>query len=1011
MSEKPLVSGITIFFNGESFFQEAIESVLAQTYDRWELLLVDDGSTDRSTEIAQRYSMQYPGKIRYLEHEHHQNRGMSAARNLGSRHARGKYIAFLDADDVWLPQKLERQVAILESQPRAGMVYGRTEYWYSWTGIAEDRERDYVPDLGIPQDAIVEPPTLLTLLYPLGQKTAPCLCSLMIRSDVIKKIGGFEESFMDYYEDQAFLTKVYLTERVFVSGGCWDRYRQHPASCSAIVNQNGQHDFLRHRFLEWLKEWLRMKKVTDSKVWKMIDAALTSFQDAPCIPEPEHKWLRLLRVANGNLAHLVFSPDNPNVVRIVILKLETRTSYDIQLNHPGLKVKSNHRYLVNFMARADSPRRISFGFAKSHAPWTNLGLYNQIELTSEWQSFEQSFTATEDEDNARVHFDLGDNEVSVELSSLTVRSLSEGKFINPAQYVSSRAPTEPPIELGTVRFGSLRRVTPVSRDFGYDRGRPIDRYYIENFLGHHREDVRGRVLEIGENTYTRRFGDDRVTISDVLQVVEDSPEATIIADLTSADHIPSNTFECIILTQTLQLIYDVRAALKTIYRILKPGGVLLATFPGISQTYDNEWGDSWFWNFTSSSARRLFEESFHPANVKVETFGNVLAAISFLHGLAVEELSLEELDYRDPGYEVTITVRAEKPRPGDVVEAIDRQLWPAHRPGKSFDRKGLILMYHRVAEGCSDPWSLCVSPQRFAQQLEVLQKYTEPMRLQELVAAIGRGDIPARATVVTFDDGYADNLQRAKPLLERYNIPATIFPSTGCIESVCEFWWDELDRLLLQPGVLPETLRLRLNGTTHQWDLGKDAYYPDELWRRNLSWRAWDALPTSRHSLYLSISQFLQRLEEEDRQSLLREFRAWANPNPECRESHRTLSVRELLDLAKGELIEIGCHTVTHSVLSALPLAKQREEIQRSKKLLEELLGHTVVSFAYPYGGERDYTNETVALVREAGFTRACSTFRAPVSLASDRFQLPRFLVEDWDGDQFARQLSLWFDA
>ena len=192
-----------------------------------------------------------------------------------------------------------------------------------------------------------------------------------------------------------------------------------------------------------------------------------------------------------------------------------------------------------------------------------------------------------------------------------------------------------------MEFGSLRRVTAISQDFGCDRGRPIDRYYIENFLECNKGDVQGRVLEVGDNAYTRKFGGDRVAVSDVLHVVEGEPQATIIADLASADHIPSNSFDCIILTQTLQLIYDVRAAIKTIYRILKPSGVLLATFPGISQTYDNEWSDSWYWNFTRLSARRLFEEVFPSANLKIETFGNVLAAISFLHGLAVEELSSE----------------------------------------------------------------------------------------------------------------------------------------------------------------------------------------------------------------------------------------------------------------------------------------------------------------------------------------------------------------------------------
>jgi SAM-dependent methyltransferase len=217
----------------------------------------------------------------------------------------------------------------------------------------------------------------------------------------------------------------------------------------------------------------------------------------------------------------------------------------------------------------------------------------------------------------------------------------------------------PPV--GWVRFGNLRRSTPISRVFGLDRGQPVGRYYIENSLARHAGDIYGRVLEIGDDTYTRRFGGDRVIKSDVLHVEEGNPRVTIVADLSCADHIPSDTFDCIILTQTLNVIYDVRAALRHLYRILKPGGVLLATFPGISQIsrYDmDRWGE--YWRFTTLSAQRLFTEVFPPECVAVEAHGNVLAAISYLHGLATEELRQEELDHHDPDYEMLITVRAAK---------------------------------------------------------------------------------------------------------------------------------------------------------------------------------------------------------------------------------------------------------------------------------------------------------------------------------------------------------------
>jgi SAM-dependent methyltransferase len=227
--------------------------------------------------------------------------------------------------------------------------------------------------------------------------------------------------------------------------------------------------------------------------------------------------------------------------------------------------------------------------------------------------------------------------------------------------------------VGRVRFGGLRRLTPVSRLFGFDRGQPIDRYYIEAFLARYsgggwygEGDLHGHALEIADDRYARKFGgwgtpQSKIHKLDILHVNSANEEATIVADLTSADHIPSDTFDCIICTQTLLLIYDVRAAIATLHRILKPGGVLLATFPGISRICRPEidlWGD--YWRFTTRSARRLFEEIFPANGVSVEAYGNVLTAIAFLHGLAVEDLKSRELELHDPDYEVLISVRAVK---------------------------------------------------------------------------------------------------------------------------------------------------------------------------------------------------------------------------------------------------------------------------------------------------------------------------------------------------------------
>ncbi len=215
--------------------------------------------------------------------------------------------------------------------------------------------------------------------------------------------------------------------------------------------------------------------------------------------------------------------------------------------------------------------------------------------------------------------------------------------------------------MGQVQFGHLRRQTPISRVFGHDRGQCIDRYYIESFLSANRRDIRGRVLEIADASYTRKFGDDRVTKSDVLHATTDNRQATLVGNLETGQGIPEKVFDCLILTQTLPFIFDVQAAIANSYRALKPRGALLATFPGICQIsrYDmDRWGD--YWRFTDASARRLFVDVFGDANVKVETHGNVLVACAFLHGLAAQELNLRELDYHDPDYQVLITVRAVK---------------------------------------------------------------------------------------------------------------------------------------------------------------------------------------------------------------------------------------------------------------------------------------------------------------------------------------------------------------
>lgn len=222
-----------------------------------------------------------------------------------------------------------------------------------------------------------------------------------------------------------------------------------------------------------------------------------------------------------------------------------------------------------------------------------------------------------------------------------------------------RRTVTPPV--GRVRFGDLRRTTPIAREFGYQRGGPVDRYYIEGFLAEHRRDIAGRVLEIGDDAYTRRFGGTGVTHSDVLHVDPSAPGVTILGTLEDDAVLPDGVFDCIILTQTLHLIYDFEAALRNIRRSLVPGGVLLMTVPFISQMDDGQWGSSWQYSFTDLAVRRMGDECFAGCAITVRSHGNVLTAVAFLHGLGVGELTRAELDEHHVEHSLVHTVRVETP--------------------------------------------------------------------------------------------------------------------------------------------------------------------------------------------------------------------------------------------------------------------------------------------------------------------------------------------------------------
>ena len=641
--ESPLVSIVTAFYNAGSFLSEAIDSVLAQSYDRWELLLVDDGSQDESTRTARRYADQHPERVYYIEHPDHENRGAAASRNLGIRRSKGEYVAILDADDVWLPHKLERQVRILESEPRAAMVCGRSLYWHGWTGSPEDFQRDHAPDLGIAADKLHEPPELLGQLYPLGNGGAPCPSDILLRRSSMERDGGFEEHFRgDYqlYEDQAFLTKVYLNHPVFVSTDLWDKYRIHSKSCVFSVTAAGKYDAVRYHFLCWFEKYLSKAGVRDDGVWSALRNAIAPYRQS------------------GGLA-------------VAPTTIEGDAKHRVAGAYPGLPV------------------------------------------------------------------------------------------------------------------GIQTRKTP----------------------------------------------------------------------------------------------------------------------------------------------------------------------------------------------------------------------------------SALLFVYHRIAEEVCDPWGLCVTPKRFDEHLRILKKFTRVIPLRQLTAFLADGDASETSAVITFDDGYADNLYSACPLLARHELPATLFVVSNYIGEQIEFWWDELERLLLQPGTLPDSFELDIQGSVLRAALGETKIYSKDSYLSNHTWRAWETPPTPRHALYYSLWKHLRPLPVADRERALDKLRGWAGMDARGRESRRVFSTSELSAVSKAGLIEIGCHTMSHPQLSLLPVATQRDEVRGCKQSLEALVGNAMTSFAYPYGGSEDFTAETADVVRQSGFSVACSTLGGGVNLNSDVFRLPRIPVDNWSGAEFEKKLSAWMGA
>lgn len=319
---------------------------------------------------------------------------------------------------------------------------------------------------------------------------------------------------------------------------------------------------------------------------------------------------------------------------------------------------------------------------------------------------------------------------------------------------------------------------------------------------------------------------------------------------------------------------------------------------------------------------------------------------------------------------------------------------------------GLILLYHRVDIEGMDPWGLCVTPKNFAEQLEIIQKYTNPLSLEKLTTNLKSGKVIPSSIVITFDDGYTNNFTCAKPLLEKFNIPATFYITSGMINGTREYWWDELEQILLKPGELPNELSLEAAGVKHQWILDKASRYTENEYKQDFHLKPWQSQNGTRLYFYYSVWQCLQLLSEDERSKLLYEIAQWANYTPSLRESHSPIKEVELQELSKDDFFEIGAHTVKHPSLPTQNNLMQTQEILCSKETLENIIQRPVVSFAYPHG---EYSKDTVDILQSAGFQNACTTDESALHKKQNLFELPRFQVEDWDGKTFSKILQNYF--
>jgi glycosyltransferase involved in cell wall biosynthesis len=534
---QPKVSVVITCYNHGSFLAEAIRSVQRQTYQPIEIIVVDDGSTDNTSEVAKGFP-----EVNYI---FQRNAGLSAARNTGVTASLGKYIVFLDADDWLYTEAIAINLNHLKRNKNCVFVSGGHDKVDAWGNV----------------------------------------------------IGG---------DDARVIEKNHYLE--LLQG-----------------NYIGMHAaVMYHRIV-----FSEFRFDTTLKACEDYDLYLKIARKYP-VCHHTHK-VAAYRIHDDNMSKdYVLMLEN--VLKVLHRQEESMPRHERPYYLTGLKTWKGY-YSSRLFA----------------------SLWNRIGNQTSWPSTQEAKMLLTNK--PKKLFDYAVKKVSTDLRNSFKRKLPDPilKALYEAgvyeQYI-------PPV--GKINTGDLERLTPFSNDFGFDRGGAIDRYYIEEFVSANSGFIHGTVLEIGDNEYTLRYGKSLVQKSDILHVDASNSKATYVGDITNVPQIPSGYFDCIIFTQTLHLIYDFKSALQTCYRILKPGGCLLLTVPGITQVDKGAWKDYWLWSFTDTALKKVMTETFNGSEVEVETKGNVHVASAFLYGMGLPEVSTKALQYNDPAYQLIVTVRAIK---------------------------------------------------------------------------------------------------------------------------------------------------------------------------------------------------------------------------------------------------------------------------------------------------------------------------------------------------------------